>query len=66
MGGEKIDNSNIAVRDMLDEFRGNETSETEIWVSITRLGEKVAASAYDQRPKPFTGGRRHDPVGCRA
>lgn len=41
MGGEKIDNMNEAVRDMLDVFRGNETSETEIWVSIITFGSEV-------------------------
>lgn len=41
MGGEKIQNLNDAVRDMLDVFRGNETSETEIWVSIITFGSEV-------------------------
>ncbi|HEN8703992.1 TPA: VWA domain-containing protein [Pseudomonas putida] len=52
MGGEKIQNLNEAVSDMLDVFRGNETSETEIWVSIITFGSKVTlhqplASAND-------------------
>ncbi|MDN6856776.1 VWA domain-containing protein [Pseudomonas sp. CAN2814] len=52
MGGEKIQNLNDAVRDMLDVFRGNETSETEIWVSIITFGSEVTlhqplASAND-------------------
>lgn len=52
MSGEKIQNLNAAVRDMLNEFRGNETSETEIWVSIITFGSKVTlhqplASAND-------------------
>lgn len=41
MNGEKIQNLNDAVRDMLNVFRGNETSETEIWVSIITFGSKV-------------------------
>lgn len=52
MSGEKIQNLNAAVRDMLDVFRGNETSETEIWVSIITFGSEVTlhqplASAND-------------------
>jgi len=41
MSGEKIQNLNDAVRDMLTVFRGNETSETEIWVSIITFGSQV-------------------------
>ncbi len=41
MGGEKIRNLNDAVSDMLDVFRGNETSETEIWVAIITFGSEV-------------------------
>lgn len=41
MGGEKIQNLNDAVSDMLDVFRGNETSETEVWASIITFGSEV-------------------------
>lgn len=61
MSGEKIDNLNVAVRDMLDEFRGNATSETEIWVSIITFGAEVRlhqplASASDVQWKPLAAG----------
>ncbi|PCK92892.1 VWA domain-containing protein [Pseudomonas viridiflava] len=41
MSGDKIRNLNDAVRDMLDTFRGSESSETEIWVSIITFGSQV-------------------------
>ncbi len=61
MGGEKIHNLNDAVRDMLDVFRDNETSETEIWVSIITFGAQVTlhqplASANDIRWQALAAG----------
>lgn len=61
MGGEKIQNLNEAVSDMLDVFRGNETSETEIWVSIITFGSEVTlhqhlASANDIEWHALTAG----------
>ncbi|MCM2460196.1 VWA domain-containing protein [Pseudomonas sp. CG7] len=41
MSGDKIRNLNDAVRDMLHTFRGTESSETEIWVSIITFGSQV-------------------------
>jgi len=41
MSGDKIRNLNDAVRDMLDTFRGSESSENEIWVSIITFGSQV-------------------------
>lgn len=41
MSGDKIRNLNDAVRDMLDTFRGSESGETEIWVSIITFGSQV-------------------------
>lgn len=41
MSGEKIQNLNEAVKDMLTNFRNNENGETEIWVSIITFGAEV-------------------------
>ena len=41
MSGEKIDNLNKAVRDMLDAFAQEEKMETEILVSVITFGDQV-------------------------
>lgn len=41
MGGEKINNLNDAVRDMLEVFSDTENSETEIWAAIITFGGEV-------------------------
>lgn len=41
MGGAKIQNLNESVKDMLETFRGTETSETEIHVAIITFGAEV-------------------------
>jgi uncharacterized protein YegL len=41
MSGAKIQNLNAAVRDMLDTFRENETSEVEIHVAVITFGAEV-------------------------
>jgi len=44
MSGDKIQNLNLAVRDMLREFGDTETSETEIHVAIITFGADVTLS----------------------
>jgi uncharacterized protein YegL len=49
MSGEKIDNLNKAVRDMLDAFAQEEKMETEILVSVITFGDQVELHV------PYTG-----------
>ena len=62
MGGDKIEQLNQSVREMIDSFSSNETSEIEIQVSIITFGQSVdlympftSASDIDWKPLSISG-----------